>query len=396
MRKKVVLITGAAGYLGCHLAYTFLMEGHQVIALVRDTNKGVSPSEKALKAISSVNDKVRIPEENLLVITGDVSDRADILADTIRSQVQSKIDEIWHCAVIFSIQKTTKHKIEAININGTQNMLDLVLQVNSAETPPRFFYVSTAYSSGRERAVIREEIPPDIQNFRSLYEWSKYEAETLVKCYQKKFDLDATIFRPSIVVGSPTTKVITYSGYYQICRELYHISKKFEAKAGPDFDRNINIRLLGNPEALLNIVPIDYVIRAMNIIANKQALKTNDLKIFNIINETPPTLSLIREIVCESLNISGLNLVEQDAFDQTSMNFLEKGLARKIAFQMPYMNEDISFSNDRFRDVVSVEELSNPAIDGNFLRAINRIFFAHVEHEALRSENGVKKSQVKS
>lgn len=391
MRKKVVLITGATGYLGCHLAYDFLQEGHQVIALVRETDKGIPVSEKALKAISAVNDKEQIPVENLITIPGDVADGANILADAIRTQVQGNIDEIWHCAVIFSIQKTKKHRIEEVNIKGTQNMLDLALQINS-ERPPRFFYVSTAYSSGREQEVIREEIVPNIQNFRSLYEWSKYKAETLVECYQKKFDLDATIVRPSIVIGSPDTKVINYSGYYQLCRELYNLYKKFEEKAGPDFDGNMNIRVLGNPQALLNIVPIDYVITAMKIISNKQQLMTNALKIFNIINETPITLSLIQEIVCESLNIRGLDLVEQNAIDPSSMNPLEKVFARKSVFQMPYMNEDISFSNDRFRDVVSVEELSNPTIDGNFLRAINRTFFDHIAHVTPGSANGKEKS----
>ena len=150
--------------------------------------------------------------------------------------------------------------------------------------------------------------------------------------------------------------------------------------------------MLGNPEALLNIVPIDYVIKAMSIIANKLNLKTNDLKIFNIINETPITLGLIQEVVCESLNIRGLDLVEQNAFDHSSMNSLEKVFARKSVFQMPYMNEDILFSNDRFREVVSAEELSNPTIDGNFLRAVNRIFFEQIEHVALSSENGKGKS----
>lgn len=391
MKKKVILITGATGYLGCHLAYDFLKEGHQVIALVRQTDKGISVSEKALKAISAVNDQEQIPAENLIVIPGNVVDRANILADRIQTQVQAKIDEIWHCAVIFDIHKTKKHEVEATNIKGTQNMLDLALQINS-ETPPRFFYVSTAYSSGREQEVIREEIPPNIQNFRSLYEWSKHKAETQVECYQEKFGLDATIFRPSVVVGSPTTKVISYTGYYRVCREIYHLYKRFEEEAGPDFDGHINIRILGKPEAYLNIVPIDYVIKAMRIISNKQKLMTNDLKIFNIVNEAPTSLRLIREIVCESLNISGLELIEQDAIDQSSMNFLEKGIARKFAFQMPYMNEDISFSNDRFREVVSPEELSNPAIDSNFLRAINRTFFDHIEHKALSSENGKGKS----
>jgi nucleoside-diphosphate-sugar epimerase len=391
MRKKVVLITGATGYLGSHLAHDFLEEGHQVIALVRETDKGISVSEKAIKAISSVDENEQIPVEHLIAIPGDVADRANILAEAIRTQVQSKIDEIWHCAVIFKIQKTKKREIEAINIKGTQNVLDLALQLNF-ETPPRFFYVSTAYSSGREQAVIREEILPNVQNFRSLYEWSKYKAETLVEGYQKKFDLDATIFRPSIVVGSPTTKVLSYTGYYRVCREIYYLYKRFEEEAGPGFDRHINIRLLGNPETLPNIVPIDYVIEAMKIISNKQNLMTNDLKIFNIVNESPPSLRLIRDMVCESLNISGLDLVEQNAIDQSSMNSLEKGIARKFAFQMPYMNEDISFSNDRFREVVSVEELSNPTIDGNFLRAINRTFFDQIEYEVLSSENGTGKS----
>jgi nucleoside-diphosphate-sugar epimerase len=395
MQKKVILITGATGYLGSHLAYGLLKEGHKVVALVRETDKGVSVSEKALKAISAVNDKEQIPVENLIAVPGDVSDNANTLADTIRAHTRSDIDEIWHCAVIFTIQKTKKPKVEAINIKGTENLLDLALQINS-ERPPRFFYVSTAYSSGRDQAVIREEITPNIQNFRSLYEWSKHKAETLVECYQKKYDLDATIFRPSIVVGSPDTKVMNYSGYYQICKELSQLYKRYEEKAGPDFDRDIKIRVSGNPDALLNLVPIDYVIEAMNIVSNKPELKTNELKIFNIVNEAPVTLSLIHKIVSESLNIGGLELVEQDAFEQASMNSLEKMFARRSVFQMPYMNEDISFSNDRFRDVVSVEELPNPTIDSNFLRAINRIFFEQIEQVTPDSGNGNENGDVDS
>ncbi len=387
MQRKVVLITGATGYLGCHLAYAFLKEGYQVIALVRETGTGLSVSEKARRAIAAVNKQETIPLENLIAVPGDVAEEAAVLAEAVRVQFQDNIDEIWHCAVTFNIQKSKKHEVEAINIKGTQNMLDLTLRINSGRTP-RFFYVSTAYSSGREPTVIREEIQPDLENFRSLYEWSKHKAEKTVECYQDEYNLDATIFRPSIVVGSPATRVISNSGYYRICQELYHLSKRFEEEAGSDFDGNINIRLLGNPEALVNIVPVDYVIQAMRAVAGKQNLRTPELKIFNIINENPPSLRLVHKVICESLNITGLYLVEQDAFAQSSMSSLEKGVSRKLAFQMPYMNEAISFSNDRFREAVPVEELPNPATDDDFLRAINRVFFDHIEQEKLNSENG--------
>ena len=135
MKKKVILITGATGYVGCHLAYTFLKEGHHVIALVREADKTSSVSERAFEAISAVNGTAQVPIENLIPIVGDVANKHEVSAEAIRAQVSTSIDEIWHCAATFSIQESEKQKIEAINIKGTQRMLDLALQIN-AGTPP--------------------------------------------------------------------------------------------------------------------------------------------------------------------------------------------------------------------------------------------------------------------
>jgi nucleoside-diphosphate-sugar epimerase len=379
MKKKVILITGATGYVGCHLAYTFLKEGHHVIALVRETDKDSSVSERAFEAISAVNGKAQVPIENLIPIVGDVANKHEVSAEAIRAQVSTGIDEIWHCAATFSIQESERQKIEAINIKGTQHMLDLALQVN-AETPPRFFYVSTAYSSGTDQRIVYEKIPSNAQNFRSLYEWSKHQAEKVIERYHEQYGLGALILRPSIVVGSLTTTVVSYSGYYQVLRAIHRLCNNFfEEEEGNEGNRNLDLRIVADPNIRPNIVPIDFVIKAMDLIAKKQISATDELKVFNIVNEAPPTLGLIHEMICESLNISGWHLVDQNAFDETSMSPLEKVLARKIAFQMPYINEDILFSNEKFREVVSTEELPNPVIDENYLRIINRIFLEHLE-----------------
>lgn len=383
MKKKVILITGATGYVGCHLAYTFLKEGHRVIALVREADKDASVSERAFEAISAVNGKAQAPVENLIPIVGDVANKNDVSAEAIRAQVSTEIDEIWHCAATFSIQESEKQKIEAINIKGTQNMLDLALHVNS-DTPPRFFYVGTAYSSGTDQRIVYEKIPSNAQNFRSLYEWSKHQAEKIIEQYHKQYGLGAIILRPSIVVGSLTTTVVSYSGYYQVLRAIHRLCNNFFGEEeGDGGNRNLNLRLIADPNIYPNMVPIDFVIKAMDLIAKKQISVTDELKIFNIVNEAPPTLGMVHEMICESLNISGWHLVDQNAFDEDSMSPLEKVLARKIAFQMPYINEDILFSSEKFREVVSTEELPIPVIDENYLRTINRIFLEHLEPDRL-------------
>ena len=377
--KKLIFITGVTGYVGCHLADDLLKKGHRVIALVRESGRRRSARERALAAIEKVDSHVKQYLDNLIVIPGEVQETADILLEKIHAQIgHEPIDEIWHCAATFLFRKRDRTEVEAINIEGVRHMLELVLHVNEG-APPRYFHVGTAYSTGQELDIVPEAYVPGNTGFRSLYEWSKYEGETVVQTYQAEHGLDATIFRPAIIVGSRQTKAVSHSAYYQVCDALYRLRKHFEHRKGAAFDGTFDVRLMGHPQTRLNFVPIDFVIDAMQLIAQEESLVTPELKVFNIVNENPPRIVTIHRIVCQSLGIRGLELVEEDAFETKPMNSVERLLARSVAFQAPYMVRDIKFATEQFRQIVPFEKLPTPQVDEEFLSIINQAYFDHLD-----------------
>lgn len=372
--KKLIFITGVTGYVGCHLADDLLRQGHRVIALVRESGRKRSAQERAVAAIEQVDANVQQYLDNLIVISGDVQETADVLLHKIRASVgDDPLDEIWHCAATFLFREQDRADVTAINIEGVRHILELVLQVNES-APPRYFHVGTAYSTGQEMAVVPEAYVPGNTGFRSLYEWSKYEAETLVQAYQAEHGLDATIFRPAIIVGSRETKAVSHSAYYQVCDAVYRL-RKYLAKRDVAFDGTFNVRMMGHGQARANFVPIDFVIEAMLQVAQVASLATPELKVFNIVNEDPPLIGLIHETLCKSLGIDGLALVEEEAFADEPMNAMERLLARSVAFQAPYMVRDIKFATERFREVVPFEQLPMPQVDESFLLVINQAYF---------------------
>jgi nucleoside-diphosphate-sugar epimerase len=368
--QQAVFITGATGYVGCHLAHAYLKKGHQVLVLARDGG-GRTAAERMAEVLTQIDGPLDL--SHLLVITGDVRDTAEELVAKVRAQTDKPLAEVWHSAATFKFTEGELDEIKAINIQGVRNILGFTLAVNGEAPPPRYQHVSTAYSTGRAFEVVPEQFHPLPDSaFRSLYEWSKHHGETQVVEFAQQHNLEATIYRPAIIVGSPSTQVISYSAYYQVCEALHRLGRRVAARVEGEIP---DIRMIGIPGALVNFVPIDFVVEGMMKLAAAVQGHHGSAKVFNVVNETPPTLELVHRIVCLSLGMEWLKVVPEHAFNDNPMTSLERVLARSIAFQAPYMYEEIHFATDHLRAHVSAEQLPSPRIDQPFLEAINDVFF---------------------
>lgn len=377
---KTIFLTGATGYVGCHLAHRFLMEGHTVLALVRQKGEQ-SVQQRIETAVLEVGPLPDPAMANLLAIPGTVEDSAAELKASLRSLFSGHIDELWHSAAIFNFKERERPLVEATNIEGTRHQLELACQVN-AGTPPRFIYISTAYCLGSEfNTPVPEHIPDKVTRFRSIYEWSKHNAERLVDRYQREGRLDATIFRPSIVIGTPETAVLCNSGYYQVLTECRRLRTILERNQGEFFDGNVQTRLQGNPHTPLNLVPIDFVVNGMVYLAHCTQLDPQKTNLFNIVNEQPPTIKEVHRALVSSLDMTGLQLVAPDQFEEEPMNQIEKVINRRIAFQAPYMHEQIHFATDSFRQFVPQHVLPPPTVDWRYMEQVNAIFLSQFEDE---------------
>jgi nucleoside-diphosphate-sugar epimerase len=351
-----------------------------VLALVRQKG-GQSIQQRIETAVLEVGALSKQAIGNLIAIPGTVEESVEELCQAIRNQFSDPIDEVWHSAAIFNFKERERPMVEAVNIHGTHHLLDVTGQINAA-TAPRFFYISTAYCLGSEfNEAVPEYIPDSVTGFRSIYEWSKHTAERLVDQYQREDKLNVAIFRPSIGIGTPETAVLCNSGYYQVLTECRRLRSMLARSQGEQFDGNVQTRLQGNPVNPINLVPIDFVVDSMVYLAHCTEMDPEQTNLFNIVNEQPPSVKEVHKALVNSLDMHGLRLVSPDHFETEPMNQIEKVINRRIAFQAPYMHEQINFSTDAFRQFVPLNVLPPPKIDLTYMEQVNEIFLTQLEAE---------------
>ncbi len=215
-----VLVTGAAGLIGGELCGALAEVGHGVIAMVHHRARLVR------------SDGTNVTER-VTLLHGDIT-RRDLGLGVEAAAILARCDRVVHCAADTSLG-TGRH--EAVNVGGTQNLLDLLARSASA---PGLVHVSTAYVSGTRSGAIAEAAATGAGT--NAYEASKIAGERLVVAS----GLRAVIARPSIVVGR------WHDGAIARFDDLYGLIRLVAAG---------RIRALPTtPGATLDLVPIDHVV----------------------------------------------------------------------------------------------------------------------------------------
>jgi len=169
-----IAISGAAGFVGSHLADHLLSQNHEVFGL-----------------------------DNLL--TGRLSNVAHLKHDTRFTLLQQDvtenfkidgpIDRIYHLASPASPVAYASHRIETMKVNsqGTWNLLDLALEKKS-----RFLVASTSEIYGDPpKNIQREDFWGNVNpiGLRSMYEEAKRFSEACAMAYNRERGADTRIVR---------------------------------------------------------------------------------------------------------------------------------------------------------------------------------------------------------
>jgi nucleoside-diphosphate-sugar epimerase len=373
-QTQTAFVTGSTGFLGTFLTAFLLRQGVRVIALVR----GPNARERLLDALHEAgeDDGCELAlREHLQVVEGDIRQAGFGLDDETHKALRRTVTEVWHCAASFKFQERCREDVIAHNITGTQNVLNFARQCGSQTAVP-VFYISTAYAAPQMGGVVREELSPPEAPARNLYEWSKQMAERLVAEFRRAYDLPALIFRPSIVIGhSRSGRAVRFTGYYDVIRAIYMLTRSLEVNLGSSFDRNLRVRVLAGRDVRLNVVPIDFVVAAMWQIARAEPRESF---IFNLTTDTPPFLADLFQQACTPLGVTGIELAEAEAFQRIPMTGLDRIFNRKTQFQTPYLLDGPSFDNSNFRRLVPEGVLPCPRADEALIRRVNDYYYHEV------------------
>ncbi|AUX25856.1 epimerase [Sorangium cellulosum] len=169
-----VLVTGASGFLGSHVAEQLVQQGHGVVALVRR-----SSNTRFLASLRGVE-----------LVYGAVED-----AESVRRAVVDTegVDAIVHSAGL--VKARDEAEFFRVNVEGTRNMLEAA---KAAPSVKRFVFVSSLAAIGPSadgRPVAPDARPSPV----TRYGRSKLEAERLVLA--EKDALPVVVLRPPMIYG---------------------------------------------------------------------------------------------------------------------------------------------------------------------------------------------------
>ncbi len=167
-----ILITGATGFIGRHLAARLVQEQYRVRCLKRSSSK-----TEGLKDL------------DIDWVCGNLTDGAG-LDEAVRG-----CDIIFHLAG--QVRANNPAEFMLTNAEGTENLASAAKKVSATDHAPLFVYVSSLAASGPARRTPRYE--SDFPEPISAYGRSKWAGEQILS--EMADDLPCSIVRPGIVFG---------------------------------------------------------------------------------------------------------------------------------------------------------------------------------------------------
>jgi UDP-glucuronate 4-epimerase len=188
--SRTILVTGAAGFIGSHVAVALLKRGERVIGL-DNLNPYYDPARKRanLREIAAETD-----DASFELVEGDLRDHG-LLARLFGEQ---RIDAVVHLAAMAGVRASVADPVTYydVNLGGTLGLLEAA----RAQGCRRFVFASTSSVYGAtERLPFREDDPAD----RPLapYPASKRSAELLGHAYHHLHGLSFVALRFFTVYG---------------------------------------------------------------------------------------------------------------------------------------------------------------------------------------------------
>lgn len=177
-QEKLVLLTGATGFVGAYMLRLLLQKGYRVRALRR--------ANSPMDLVADVQGKVEWFEADL----GDLG----ALEDAFEG-----VTHVCHCAAMVSFRAKDVAQMRRVNVTGTANLVNLSLDFGVQ----KFIHVSSIAAIGRsrERPQLDETAKWVNSSGNTQYAVSKYLSEQEVWRGQAE-GLTVAVVNPAIILGS--------------------------------------------------------------------------------------------------------------------------------------------------------------------------------------------------
>ena len=293
-------VTGATGFIGRHLVSELLKREGTIYVLVREGSRA------RLEELLSSWDA---PPDRVVPVIGDLTAPGLGVSDADREALQG-VEHFFHLAAIYDMSADEESNRRA-NVDGTRHAVELANDVNAGI----FHHTSSIAVSGRYRGLFREDMFDEGQKLADPYSRTKFESEKLVR---DEATVPWRVYRPAIVVGhSETGEMDKIDGpyyFFKVIQKLRDLVPRW-------------LPVVGLEGGKINVVPVDFVVRAMDHIAHQPDL---DGQAFHLTDPKPKSAGQLVNTFARAAHAPEATM----RIDRQMMNVMPKG-ARSMVAQLP-------------------------------------------------------------
>jgi NAD(P)-dependent dehydrogenase (short-subunit alcohol dehydrogenase family) len=321
----VRLVTGGTGFIGRHLLRQLARRDGMTYVLVRAASR-----ERLEARIDSVGGRGRLQP-----LAGDITQPSLGLREEELAPLKGA--DVYHLAAVYDLDAPEADNQRA-NVDGTRNVVEVALRLGA-----RVHHVSSvAVAGARWKGKFTEEMFDEGQVLDHPYYRTKFDAEKLVRDSGLRF----RVYRPGLVIGSSETgEADRIDGPYYAFKLIQRLRH-----AIPEW-----VPLIGLEGGELNVVPVDFVARALDEIGHRQGL---DGMTFHLTDPAPGRLGDVTNEFCRAAHAPQFTLridsraaamLPQEATAMLEHWRVAQTLKRRLLEGVRVPEEAIRFASSRAR-----------------------------------------------
>ena len=273
-------VTGATGFIGKRLVKKLLArKGSVVYFLLREGSRD---------KLAGLYEYWGTTKARAIPVFGDLrSAKLGIAKDDIKKLTKT-IDHFYHLAAVYDMLADAEEQI-AVNVEGTRNAVDFANAIQAGIV----HHVSSIAAAGMFEGIFREDMFDEAENLDHPYFATKHESEKIVRNETKGA---WRVYRPGLVVGdSRTGEMDKIDGPYYFFKLIQRIRQLL-----PPWMPTIGIE-----GGRINIVPVDYVVNAMDHISHQPKL---DGRAFHLTDPEPMRVGEVLNTFCRAAHAPTMSI----------------------------------------------------------------------------------------
>ena len=299
----IYFVTGATGFIGKRLVAKLLEDTDAVVYfLTRDTST---------ERLGALLEFWRADRKRAIPIAGDLCQPGLGVSKSDLRKLKGKVSHFYHLAALYKLDASAEDQ-KVANVDGTRNAVDLAQQIGAG----CFHHVSSIAAAGSFEGIFREDMFEEAENLEHPYFRTKHEAEGIVR---KECKVPWRIYRPSSVVGdSRSGEMDKIDGPYYFFKIIQKIRKIL-----PPW-----MPTIGLEGGRINIVPVDFVVDAMDHIAH---LDGQDGKCFHLTDPHPHRVGDVLQILARAAHAPDMGM----RINAALLGFIPRGVKKSLMALTP-------------------------------------------------------------